>query len=106
MGEETNPLEENLKAQINRLSKTAQEGGEIRSWLKHSGFKIFQRKVEQLSKRDHQLWLHEKDADKAEDVRQEARWFFHFNELVKKLIMTGDRARNEIAKLNEENENG
>lgn len=99
-------MEENLKEKLQRLSQTAQEGGEIRNWLKHPGFKTFQRHVEDLSKRDHQLWLKEKDPEKAEEVRQEARWFFHFNDLVKKLIMTGDAARNAITKLNEENDNG
>lgn len=95
-------MEDVTKARIENLTITAHRGTQIREWMLHPGWGIFKEWANKAIQKDHNVWLKEADSEKAEQVRQDARWYFKFDALVKKMIIEGDAARISIDQINKE----
>ena len=96
-------MDSDTQAKMERLRSTAQRGAQIRDWLKHPGWTVFQDWAHKYTLRDHDTWLHEPDAAAAEHHRQDARWFFKLKDFLKKMITEGDVAKRAVDQIvNEE----
>jgi hypothetical protein len=82
-----------------RLEMTAQEGAVLREWAKHPGFTILKRWLDQEINDARNRWLSASNKDEAEQLRLENKGLVKVYDFVKKTILQGDFANNQLAKL-------
>jgi hypothetical protein len=71
--------------------KSIHEAAVVREFVKHPGFSILKREVEQKISDSRYAWL-QADKDKAEEIRIQAKAWGDIFDLLKRIILKGDAA--------------
>jgi hypothetical protein len=75
------------------LARTAEQAASIRLWMQQPAAKLVTDEMARLAGKDNLRWLTASDSEAAK-MREDAKPYAKFFEVVKRLILEGDQARN------------
>lgn len=93
-------MDELNPSQIERLQATATVGDQVREFCRHPGFKLYMKELEAIINDDKQKWLQGTD-EEAKLARLEARGVQKAIDVLKKFILSGDRAKHMLKEVSE-----